>query len=426
MKKNVLVFPCGSEIGLEIYRSACYSTHFHLIGGSSVDDHGQFVYRDYIGNMPMVSDPDFITALNKIIVDRDIDLVIPAHDDVVVALAKASDAGALQCGFVGSSAKTSELTRSKSETYQKLRDVVPTPKQYAIDDVQSTDLPLFIKPDKGQGSKGAQRIDTPAMLEACMNQGGDLIISEYLPGKEYTVDCLSDHQGTLLYAAGRTRSRIANGISVRSTRHNDTRFQELAEQINNALDFKGAWFFQLKERQDGELVLLEIAPRIAGTMGLSRAHGINLPLLSMFIALDMPVTIEENDYDITVDRALSSRFNTTLKYEHVYIDFDDVVLHDDVINVEVVAFLMQCRNNNKQLHLITRHATDIFQTLEERKLSALFDEVIHITDGAPKSQFITERPAIFIDDSFAERKEVREATGIAVFDLHMIETLMEA
>jgi hypothetical protein len=38
MKKNVLVFPCGSEIGLEIHKSLSYSTHFTLVGGSSVDD----------------------------------------------------------------------------------------------------------------------------------------------------------------------------------------------------------------------------------------------------------------------------------------------------------------------------------------------------------------------------------------------------
>ena len=41
--KNILVFPCGSEIALEIYRSLRYSTHFKLIGANSLDDHGKFV-----------------------------------------------------------------------------------------------------------------------------------------------------------------------------------------------------------------------------------------------------------------------------------------------------------------------------------------------------------------------------------------------
>ena len=65
MKKNVLVFPCGSEVGFEIYRSVNLSTHFNLYGGSSVSDHGQFVYENYIDNIPFVTDPEFISKINK-------------------------------------------------------------------------------------------------------------------------------------------------------------------------------------------------------------------------------------------------------------------------------------------------------------------------------------------------------------------------
>lgn len=36
----------GSEIGLEIYRSMKFRKHFHLVGGSSVNDHGRFVFDD--------------------------------------------------------------------------------------------------------------------------------------------------------------------------------------------------------------------------------------------------------------------------------------------------------------------------------------------------------------------------------------------
>lgn len=424
--KNVLVFPCGSEIGLEVHRSVCYSTHFKLIGGSSVDDHGQFVYKDYIGGIPLVSDPGFIDAINELIKKHDIELIVPAHDDVAVALADAEDKGMLECKFVGSPIETSRIARSKSETYQKLADAVPVPKQYEIKMLKQEDLPVFIKPDKGQGSKGAQRVDTIELLRAELANNKELIITEFLPGKEYTVDCFTDHTGSLLYAVGRERQRVANGISVRSTRKHDERFKKIAHKINEALQFKGAWFFQLKANDKGELILLEIAPRIAGTMGLSRAHGVNLPLLSLFTTLDMPVMISDNDYEITIDRALSNRYHHNIRYEHVYIDFDDVVLCDDMINVQVMAFVFQCRNQNKKLHLLTRHAKDINQTLEERKLAALFDEVIWVQDGSPKSQYINEKPAIFIDDSYAERNEVHSALQIPVFDLHMIETLMEA
>ena len=58
-RKNILVFPCGSEVALEIYRFLRHSTHFHLIGANSVDDHGKFVFEYYIGGLPYVNSNDF-------------------------------------------------------------------------------------------------------------------------------------------------------------------------------------------------------------------------------------------------------------------------------------------------------------------------------------------------------------------------------
>ena len=47
-KNNILVFPCGSEIGLEINNALKWSTHIELFGASSVDDHGKYVYLEII------------------------------------------------------------------------------------------------------------------------------------------------------------------------------------------------------------------------------------------------------------------------------------------------------------------------------------------------------------------------------------------
>ena len=52
--KNILVFPCGSEIGLEIHNALKYSKDFKLFGGSSVDDYGKFVYANYISDIPFL------------------------------------------------------------------------------------------------------------------------------------------------------------------------------------------------------------------------------------------------------------------------------------------------------------------------------------------------------------------------------------
>jgi hypothetical protein len=50
---NVLVFPCGSEIGLELHRSLKDIRFVNLFGASSVSDHGEFVIRIIAGAFPM-------------------------------------------------------------------------------------------------------------------------------------------------------------------------------------------------------------------------------------------------------------------------------------------------------------------------------------------------------------------------------------
>ena len=110
MKRNVLVFPCGSEIGLDIYSSVRYSTYFHLIGASSIDDHGRFVYEDYIPGVPFVTEESFIPALAKIVEERKVDAIYPAMDLVMTVL-KEHEAE-LGCRVISSSLETNRICLS--------------------------------------------------------------------------------------------------------------------------------------------------------------------------------------------------------------------------------------------------------------------------------------------------------------------------
>jgi hypothetical protein len=426
MKRNILVFPCGSEIGLEIYKSLSFSTHFEVFGGSSVEDHGSFVYQNYIGGLPDVSDPDFVEQINMIIDKYHIDLIFPAHDSVVTLLARARAEGSLRCPVATASAETCEVARSKQKTYRVFDGLLPTPKMFANSHaVAVEDFPVFLKPDVGQGSKGTFLAKNSQDLAFYTRKDPSLLILENLPGKEYTIDCFSNKEGELIFCEGRERKRISGGISVSSVRVINDSFLHLASTINGKLNFRGAWFYQVKERANGEFVLMEIAPRVAGTMGLVRCKGVNLPLLSAFDALNYQVEILENDYDIEIDRALQNSYRHNLTYKHAYIDLDDLVVFAGKVNPAMMAFIYQCRNNKVALKVLTRHSGDLAKTLQEYRLDGVFDEVTWIGPDDKKYLHIHESDAIFIDDSFAERKSVHDECGIPVFDSHMLEGLME-
>ncbi|HUA13562.1 MAG TPA: ATP-grasp domain-containing protein [Candidatus Sulfotelmatobacter sp.] len=426
MKTNVLVFPCGTEIGLEIYRSLGHSTHVNLVGASSADDHGKFVYPNYSGDLPYVEEDNFTQNINELVKKHSIDLIFPAHDSVLLKLAQERERNNLACELIASPETTCEICRSKKKTYQALEGVVPVPKVYDNADlVQESDYPVFLKPDIGQGSKGTVKADSIEDIKFYTKKDPTLLILEHLPGKEYTIDCFTDRNGKLLFSEGRERLRISGGISVNSKVIKDDRFKTLAQAINDKLKLRGVWFFQLKENASSELILMEIGPRVAGTMGLARARGVNLPLLSVFDFLSQDVLIAENSYDVVIDRALENLYKHNINYAHVYLDFDDLVIYEGKVNPAVMAFVYQCVNKKVKVHLLTKHRDDLNETLSKYKLTGVFDELIWISADKEKHTYIKEKQAIFIDDSFSERKEVQKNCGIPVFDCHMIEALME-
>jgi len=421
-KQNVLVFPCGSEIGLELFRSLSHSTHIKLFGASSISsNHGKYLYQNYIEGLPYVDDLEFIDALNHIIDEHEIDFLFPAHDSVVLSFAV--NQKKLKCKVIGSSLKTCRICRSKRSTYKKFDSLLKTPKLYDhLEDI--SEWPVFIKPDVGQGSHGTYIAHSYEEVKFYSGKGISMLVMQYLPGTEYTIDCFTDRQRQLRFTGARERIRIQNGISVHSRPVRKIHFQKIAEIINDKLELRGVWFFQMKESINGNLTLMEIAPRIAGTMSLYRNLGINFALLSVFDAMDLDVNILINDFELEVDRALNCRFKTNMNYQHVYIDLDDCLICENKINLQAITLLYQCINRNIKLHLLTRHSDALDNTLRRYRLIGLFDDIIHLQAKEPKSRYIKYQNAIFIDDSFAERKEVRTKLRIPVFAPDAIECLL--
>lgn len=425
MKKvNILVFPAGTEIAMEILNSLKYEKYINLFGGSSVLCHGEFVFNNYIDNFPFINESNFIEYINSVIDKYNIDFVYPAYDDVCLYLTKQQKL--INAKIITSPLETVEICRSKNKTYECLKNEYYIPKFYT--NTQSIDnFPVFVKPSIGQGSQGAVLIKDKEELGQVISQGKELTICEYLPGEEYTIDCFTDKDRVLRSVVFRNRERIKSGIAVRSRiLQLDKKVEEIANNINEHFEFNGAWFFQLKKDINNNYKLLEISPRIPGTSGASRNLGINYPMLTIYNMLGYNVDIVKNDNNLLLDRAFISRFKTDISYSTVYIDFDDCIYINDKVNTTIMAFLYQCVNNNIKIHLITKHSKNLDTSLSSFRISkSLFDEIIQIDNHHEKSDYIVEKDSIFIDDSFSERRKVKEKCNIPVFGLDMVESLLD-
>jgi len=168
---------------------------------------------------------------------------------------------------------------------------------------------------------------------------------------------------------------------------------------------------------------MEVAARCSGTSGVFRGLGVNLPLLSLHDAADRNVSVRQNEHGLVIDRALAARARLDLEFTDVFVDLDDTLLWRGVVNHRMVAVLYRFRNDGKALHLLTRHSSRHQATAREalaaRALAPeMFDRIIEVPEGVSKANYIDRRPAIFIDDSFAEREQVAASSAATPFDIN--------
>ncbi|WP_313373386.1 ATP-grasp domain-containing protein [Chishuiella sp.] len=425
MKYNILVFPCGSEIALEIYRSLKFSNHVNLFGANSVDDHGKFIFENYIGGVPFYNSENFIDRINEIIEEYKIDAIYPAMDSVITEFSKYSNH--INCKIIGSNDITNKICLSKKKTYEILKNKIQCPKEYSFEKISENDFPLFLKPEIGYGSRGTLKVYNKDQINNHLQSYPDSLILEFLPGKEITIDCFTDRNGNLRFFGARERRRISNGISVNTILYKDNKeeIENIVNNINNTIQFRGAWFVQLKKDVNNNFSLLEIASRLGGSSSLYRNLGINFSLLSVYDIFDNDVKIFYNHFNIELDRALDNKYKISIYYEEVYCDFDDCLIIENKVNIQLLSFLFQCINETKKVILITKHNKNIQETLVKYRLENLFDSIIHLKSDDNKYKFIKNLNSIFIDDSYQERFEVYNKLNIPVFSPDNVEALLK-
>lgn len=279
---------------------------------ASADASGKYILKKFF-TIPKASDKNFIPGLLKAAQAHKIDLILPLVTRELLLLAKNKkkfeDAG---IRVITSSAKTLKIANNKARLYEFLRAkninvpefvVVSTYEEFKAG-VKKLGYPkkrVTFKPAVSNGSRGFRIIDNTvdkahllwnekpnntfisfAEINGIIQKQPvkDLLLSEYLPGEEYSVDCLADN-GKCILAIPRLRSRILNGISVGGEFIENKDIIEYSRQIIEAIGLHGNIGIQVKKAVDGTYKILEINPRVQGTIVTNLAAGANMPLLAV-------------------------------------------------------------------------------------------------------------------------------------------------
>lgn len=415
---NVLIFPAGEINSVELHDALATCVNITVWGASSIDRHGGYVFENYVSGLPMITAPDFFDRFNAFLADKKIDVIFPTHDTVAMFFADNSDK--IDAKIICSGKETAEICRDKEKTYQALAGTDFLPKIYS----EINEFPVFIKPKEGQGGVGAKLVKSKEDIPVDLS---GYVICEYLPGEEYTVDCLTDKDGKLRVVSPRSRQRLMAGVSVAGrTEELTEEIQHIAETINSKLSFLGLWWFQIKKDAHGKWKLMEVSVRGAGTMALTRARGINLPLLSVYTVMGYDIKAEPNPYRVQMDSSLIRRYKIDYDYNTVYFDFDDTLIVRNKVNLKAIWFLYQCQNLGKKVILLTKHEKEILESMDHYHIDQnLFSEIIHIAPEDNKAKYIQPQKAIFIDNAYQERHTVFNTHHIPVFDVDGLDVLMD-
>jgi hypothetical protein len=422
---KILVWPGFSVVGLEIAEQLRFMKGVTLYSGSSEIAHPMAEIFTGLIEIPNLKTSNFL--LDQQIVDEYI--IFPAHDYVLDYIS--NDLRNLK--WVGSNRDTIRLSRDKSAMYRFLGENLSEycPQIYQSVNEAEAHLPCYLKPNAGYGSQDHRVIENILDLKGAKELTKDNLLMEILQGEEFTVECLSTKDGKLVYSRGRKRLRVRMGTSLSFESPQKSVKEELekiALLINENLKLDGPWYFQVKARNmnKSDFKILEISTRLPGSSVWSRANGINLAELAVWNFRNEKIQALGNSHKVEVERILSSKMSLKFDFEHIYIDLDDTILVDNKPNPWAVAFMIQERNRGKKIHLLTKSLSiNLASTLIDNQLEGFFDTVIHLDEIDSKSNYISSKSSIFIDDSFSERQSVQSIHGIPCYGPEVFQLLVK-
>lgn len=128
-----------------------------------------------------------------------------------------------------------------------------------------------------------------------------LLVMEYLPGPEYSVDLLAD-QGHVLASCCRKSLRMENSIMLEAVIENNPDVLDLCNKVTEKLGLDGNIGFDLREREDGTPIIMECNPRITAGVPYFALAGVNLPYLCVKKILGETLTPMELEYGKIIRR----------------------------------------------------------------------------------------------------------------------------
>lgn len=313
--RTVLVTGAGGPAGINTVLSLKRARLFKVVTTDIVDVcEGAFLSDRHHVISPAYKEEEFLRDLFSLIENEGVDVVIPTVDEEIVVLARHVDSTSGFPKIIVHPRETVEICSNKLKAYEYLEKRVPeVVPEYSLSPRNLSCEVVVKKPLIGRGSRNIEVGRRDAMKE----ESGFFFV-ECLPGREWTVDVITDRGGQPMVIVPRVRLKTRGGISVIGAVKLDGRIIKCTKRILDALRFTGPLNIQFKEDGNSNPKLLEINPRFSGGLDITISAGADLPRILveywLFNRKPQRVRIREGLY-VKIYRTLSVPWKRSNKLE---------------------------------------------------------------------------------------------------------------
>jgi carbamoyl-phosphate synthase large subunit len=315
-EQTVVVTGAGGPAGIAVIRALLHQPRTRVIAADMsalaaglylVGEHDRWI-------VPAGTAADFTATLLSRAIRENVTVVVPTVDCELEALSAVRarfQAAGIQLALPSSAALAASLDKLKLS--QVCTGWLPVPRTELLDGwvvPESWEYPVMVKPRWGSGSRGVRTLASAAELGELQRQpaGEDLIVQEYLPGDEFSVDVIADLEGHIIAAVPRSRLRVDSGVAVAGQTLHDAELESLARAAVTALGLTLVCNVQCRRDRAGKAKLLEVNPRFPGSMPLTVASGVNMPVLMLDLMMGRAVPSQIRHRSVMNVRFLEDRF----------------------------------------------------------------------------------------------------------------------
>jgi carbamoyl-phosphate synthase large subunit len=260
--------------------------------------------------VPAGDAPDFTDVVLARCRALGVNVVLPTVDAELRPLARARAVFAADgIGLLLAPAEALDVILDKLKLAQRCAGIVLVPRTELFDshlDPEAWTYPVIVKPRTGSGSRGIAAVGSAAEL-AALERSPRLLVQEFLPGDEYSIDVLADASGHVIASVPRLRARVDSGVSVGGRTVLDAELSSFGRAVAEATGITYVANVQCKRDSGGRPALLEVNPRMPGTLGLTIASGVDMPRIALAALRGQPVPRAMGFRECAVVRFLDER-----------------------------------------------------------------------------------------------------------------------